>query len=87
VVVRCYKGRAEAVKRRSPNSLFHHGFATFGEDEVYDHKHSEGFIRLFSLPLRIRALLGLNAEAKQLAAANKPGCGTSCGCATTKQHA
>ena len=62
VVVRCYKGRAEACKRRSPNSLFHHGFATFGEDEVYDHKHSEGFIRLFSLPLRIRALLGLNPD-------------------------
>jgi argininosuccinate synthase len=64
VVVRCYKGHAEAAKRRSPNSLFHHGFATFGEDEVYDHKHSEGFIRLFSLPMRIRALLGLSADAK-----------------------
>ena len=67
VVVRCYKGRAEACKRRSPNSLFHHGFATFGEDEVYDHKHAEGFIRLFSLPLRIRALLGLNPDAKKMA--------------------
>jgi argininosuccinate synthase len=67
VVVRCYKGRAEACKRRSPNSLFHHGFATFGEDEVYDHKHAEGFIRLFSLPLRIRALLGLNPDAKKIA--------------------
>lgn len=70
VVVRCYKGRAEACKRRSPNSLFHHGFATFGEDEVYDHKHSEGFIRLFSLPLRIRALLGLNPDATNIAANN-----------------
>jgi len=68
VVVRCYKGRAEAVKRRSPYSLFHHGFATFGEDEVYDHKHSEGFIRLFSLPMRIRALLGLSDDAKSTAA-------------------
>ena len=68
VVVRCYKGRAEAVRRRSPYSLFHHGFATFGEDEVYDHKHSEGFIRLFSLPMRIRALLGLSDDAKATAA-------------------
>jgi argininosuccinate synthase len=68
VAVRCYKGRAEAVRRRSPNSLFHHGFATFGEDEVYDHKHSEGFIRLFSLPMRIRALLGLSQDAKATAA-------------------
>jgi argininosuccinate synthase len=68
VVVRCHKGRAEAVRRRSPNSLFHHGFATFGEDEVYDHRHSEGFIRLFSLPMRIRALLGLSEDAKVSAA-------------------
>ena len=90
VVVRCYKGRAEAVKRRSPYSLFHHGFATFGEDEVYDHKHSEGFIRLFSLPMRIRALLGLSedakvaaAEAAQLAAAHGLGGATAAsGCCT-----
>jgi argininosuccinate synthase len=82
VVVRCYKGRAEAVKRRSPNSLFHHGFATFGEDEVYDHKHSEGFIRLFSLPLRIRALLGLNPDATKIQADNKPAGKTG-----SKQHA
>ena len=65
---RRYKGRAEAVKRRSPNSLFHHGFATFGEDEVYDQRHAEGFIRLFSLPMRIRALLGLSEDAKTTAA-------------------
>ncbi|MSR18065.1 MAG: argininosuccinate synthase [Phycisphaerales bacterium] len=56
VVVRLYKGTAAAVKRRSPNSLFSHAFATFGVDEVYDQKHAEGFIRLFSLPSRIRAL-------------------------------
>lgn len=87
VVVRLYKGRAEAVKRRSPNSLFHQGFATFGEDEVYDQKHSEGFIRLFSLPMRIRALLGLSPDARrtqqdaaQLAKGKDGGCGPGCGC-------
>jgi hypothetical protein len=75
------------VRRRSPNSLFHHGFATFGEDAVYDHKHSEGFIRLFSLPLRIRALLGLNPDAKKIAADN-PSSGTASNAAaasTSKQ--
>ena len=56
VVVRCYKGTAAAVRRRSPNSLFSQNFATFGQDEVYDHKDADGFIRLFSLPSRIRAL-------------------------------
>jgi argininosuccinate synthase len=85
VVVRCYKGRAEAVRRRSPNSLFHHGFATFGEDEVYDHKHSEGFIRLFSLPLRIRALLGLNPDAKKIAASNS-GSASNAGAASTSKQ-
>ena len=34
--------------------------STFGEDDVYNQQHAEGFIRLFSLPSRIRAMLGLN---------------------------
>ncbi len=56
VVVRLHKGKAVAVKRRSPNSLYSEEFATFGEDEVYNQKHAEGFIRLHSLPQRIAAL-------------------------------
>lgn len=56
VVVRLHKGRAWAVKRRSEQSLFSESFATFGRDEVYEQKHAEGFIRLFSLPSRIAAL-------------------------------
>lgn len=45
-----------AVQKRSPNSLYSEEFATFGEDEVYDHSHAGGFIRLYSLASRIRAL-------------------------------
>ena len=60
--VRLYKGTATASRRRSPNSLYSHEFATFGEDEVYDQRHAEGFIRLFSLPSRIRAMLGLGPK-------------------------
>jgi argininosuccinate synthase len=60
--VRLYKGTATANRRRSPNSLYSHEFATFGEDEVYDQRHAEGFIRLFSLPSRIRAMLGLGPK-------------------------
>ncbi|MCI0364821.1 MAG: argininosuccinate synthase [Phycisphaerales bacterium] len=56
VVVRLHKGGAQAVKRRSPNSLFSVEFATFDKDEVYNQAHAEGFIRLFSLPARIAAL-------------------------------
>lgn len=56
VVVKLYKGTATAVKKRSPYSLYSEDFATFGADEVYDQKHAEGFIRLFSLPSRIAAM-------------------------------
>ena len=47
---------AQVTQRRSPNSLYSEEFATFGADDVYDQKHAEGFIRLFSLSSRITAL-------------------------------
>ncbi|WP_298774472.1 argininosuccinate synthase [uncultured Shewanella sp.] len=56
VVIKLYKGQAQAVKKRSPNSLYSEEFATFGADDVYDQKDAEGFIRLYSLSSRIRAL-------------------------------
>ena len=56
VRVRLFKGTATVSGRRSPNSLYSQDFATFGADNVYDQTHAEGFIRLFSLPARIRAL-------------------------------
>ncbi len=59
VVVKLYKGTANVTKRRSPNSLYSEDFATFGKDDVYNQKHAEGFIRLFSLSSRIEALKGM----------------------------
>lgn len=56
VVLQLYKGQVTAVQKRSANSLYSEEFATFGEDDVYDHSHAGGFIRLFSLSSRIRAL-------------------------------
>jgi len=56
VKVKLFKGHAEAVGRRSPRSLYRQDLATFGEGMAYDHKHAEGFIRLFGLPERVRAL-------------------------------
>lgn len=56
VILELYKGHVTAKQKKSPNSLYSEEFATFGEDEVYDHSHAGGFIRLFSLSSRIRAL-------------------------------
>lgn len=56
VVIKLYKGNAFAIQKRARQSLYNKAFATFGEDEVYDQTHAEGFIRLYSLASRIRAL-------------------------------
>ncbi|MFT4938492.1 MAG: argininosuccinate synthase [Paraglaciecola sp.] len=56
IVVKLYKGQATVMQRKSPNSLYSEDFATFGADDVYDQRHAEGFIRLYSLSSRIAAL-------------------------------
>ncbi len=56
VRLRLFKGSVTAVGRRSPRSLYREDLATFGEGMKYDHKDAEGFIRLFSLPERVRAI-------------------------------
>lgn len=56
VVVRLFKGHATAVQRRSPHSLYAENIVTFEKGELYDQKDAGGFIKLLSLPERIRAL-------------------------------
>ncbi|BDX08226.1 argininosuccinate synthase [Planctobacterium marinum] len=56
VVIKLYKGNATVIQKASVNSLYSEDFATFGADDVYDQKHAEGFIRLYSLASRIKAM-------------------------------
>ncbi len=63
VVLKLYKGSVTAVQKRSSNSLFNVDFCTFGEDDVFDQSHADGFIRLYSLPSRIRAINASNRKA------------------------
>ena len=65
VVVKLYKGQVTVTQKRSPNSLYSNAFATFDEDEVYNQQHAEGFIRLYSLASRIRALHNQAADGKE----------------------
>ena len=51
-----YKGNAVATATKSDHSLFNEEFATFGQDEVYNQHDADGFITLFSLPSKIRAI-------------------------------
>ena len=56
VKMKLYKGSAVPVASKSKYSLFNEDFATFGEDDVYNQSDAEGFINLFSLPMKIRAI-------------------------------
>lgn len=57
VRMKLYKGNATVTGRRSDRSLYHSGFVTFEEDQVYNQKDAEGFIRLNGLRLKIERLL------------------------------
>ena len=55
VRLKLYKGLARVVGRQSPNSLYSQAHVTFEEDQVYDQRDAEGFIKLNALRLRLAA--------------------------------
>jgi argininosuccinate synthase len=57
VRLKLYKGSCSVVGRRSPFSMYREDLATFGQDDVYDQHDAEGFINLFGLPLKVKALI------------------------------
>jgi argininosuccinate synthase len=57
VRIKLYKGSCTVVGRRSPYSLYRDDFATFGQDVVYNQRDAAGFINLFGLPLKVKALV------------------------------
>jgi argininosuccinate synthase len=57
VKMKLYKGSCVPVGITSPYSLYHQGIASFGYSELYDHGDAAGFINLFALPLKVRALM------------------------------
>jgi len=56
VRMKLYKGNIITVGRKSPFTLYREDFATFGQEDVYDQSDAEGFIHIFGLPLKVRAL-------------------------------
>ncbi|MBT7582227.1 MAG: argininosuccinate synthase, partial [Kordiimonadaceae bacterium] len=58
VRLKLYKGGAHLVGRKSPRSLYSMEHVTFEEDEVYDQRDAEGFIKLNALRLRLRNMRG-----------------------------
>ncbi len=62
VKLKLYKGNIINAGVTSPYTLYSEDFASFGEDDVYDQKDSAGFINLFGLPIKVKALLDANRK-------------------------
>jgi argininosuccinate synthase len=67
VTLRLYKGGVSVVSRASEYALYDERFVTFGEDDVYKQSDAAGFIRLYSLPDRVRAVRDRELAAKAVA--------------------
>lgn len=64
VKLKLYKGNIINAGVTSPYTLYSEAFATFDEDDVYDQTDSAGFINLFGLPIKVKALLDAQREGK-----------------------
>lgn len=56
VKFKLYKGNIIKAGTTSPYSLYSESLASFTTGELYDHHDAEGFITLFGLPLKVRAM-------------------------------
>ena len=57
VKLKIYKGNIINAGVKSEHSLYSEEIATFGEEDVYNQYDAEGFINLFGLPIKVKALL------------------------------
>jgi argininosuccinate synthase len=64
VRLKLYKGNIMLVGRKSPHSLYREDYATFGEEDVYNQKDAEGFIKLFGLPMKVAAMLDIEGSGR-----------------------
>jgi argininosuccinate synthase len=66
VTLKLFKGSASVIGRESDYALYDERFVTFGEDDVYEQSDAAGFIRLYGLSARVRAI-----RDQEMAAAEK----------------
>ncbi len=64
ITLRLYKGTATVAGRSSRHALYDERFVTFGEDDVYEQRDAAGFIRLFGLAERVKALKAREAASR-----------------------
>ena len=65
VKFKLYKGNIIKAGTTSPYSLYNESLASFTTGDLYDHHDASGFITLFGLPLKVRAMKLAQAEADE----------------------
>ena len=65
VKFRLYKGNIIKAGTTSPYSMYSETLASFTTGDLYNHHDAEGFINLFGLPLKVRALRMASLEKKE----------------------
>ncbi|XP_064960559.1 argininosuccinate synthase, chloroplastic-like isoform X3 [Musa acuminata AAA Group] len=58
VTLKLYKGSVTVTSRKSPYSLYREDISSFETGSIYNQADAAGFIRLYGLPMRVRAMLG-----------------------------
>ncbi|MBF8294921.1 MAG: argininosuccinate synthase [Bacteroidetes bacterium] len=71
VKLKLYKGNVDIAGRMSPNSLYDTKLATYTVEDTFDHKASEGYIKIFSLPAKTFYRVNPNSFAKKRALKRK----------------
>ena len=64
VKFKLYKGNIIKAGTTSPYSLYSESLASFTTGDLYDHHDADGFITLFGLPLKVRAMKNLEVNNK-----------------------
>ena len=64
VKFKLYKGNIIKAGTTSPYSLYNESIASFTTGDLYDHHDADGFINLFGLSLKVRAMKKLENEKK-----------------------
>ena len=62
--MKLYKGNVITIGRSSANSLYREDFATFGREDVYDQTDAVGFITLFGLQMKVKAMMEVSDGGK-----------------------
>ncbi|MEA5056706.1 MAG: argininosuccinate synthase [Anaerotignum propionicum] len=64
VKMKLYKGNIISAGANSPYSLYNESIASFTTGELYNHKDADGFINLFGLSMKVRAMMLQNNQNK-----------------------